>query len=45
MSQAAAAINTKLIDSLAPIILFLTDQKQQLLDHKIQHPALAAKEI
>jgi len=35
MSQAAAAINTKLIDSLAQIILSLTDEE------KIQHPALS----
>ena len=45
MSQAAAAINTKLIDSLAQIILSLTDEEQQLLLQKIQHPALAAEEI
>ena len=44
MSQ-AAAINTKLIDSLAQIILSLTDEEQQLLVQKIQHPALAAEEI
>ncbi|MFM6060011.1 MAG: hypothetical protein ACKPBT_18075 [Microcystis aeruginosa] len=40
MSQ-AAAINTKLIDSLAQIILSLTDEEQQLLLQKIQHPALS----
>ena len=45
MSQAAAAINTKLIDSLAQIIRSLTDEEQQLLLQKIQHPALAAEEI
>ena len=45
MSQAAAAINTKLIDSLAQIILYLTDEEQQLLLQKIQHLALAAEEI
>jgi len=45
MSQAAAAINTKLIDSLAQIILSLTDEEQQLLLQKIQHPALASEEI
>ncbi|TRU48610.1 MAG: hypothetical protein EWV49_12990 [Microcystis aeruginosa Ma_QC_Ch_20071001_S25] len=44
MSQ-AAAINTKLIDSLAQIILSLTDEEQQLLLQKIQHPALASEEI
>ncbi|MFM2027556.1 MAG: hypothetical protein RLZZ339_2273, partial [Cyanobacteriota bacterium] len=33
MSQ-AAAINTKLIDSLAQIILSLTDEEQQLLLQK-----------
>jgi hypothetical protein len=44
MSQ-AAAINTKLIDSLAQIILSLTDEEQQLLVQKIQHPALASEEI
>ncbi len=37
----AAAINTKLIDSLAQIILSLTDEEQQLLLQKIQHPALS----
>jgi hypothetical protein len=41
MSQSAAAINTKLIDSLAQIILSLTDEEQQLLLQKIQHPALS----
>ncbi len=40
MSQ-AAAINTKLIDSLTQIILSLTDEEQQLLLQKIQHPALS----
>lgn len=44
MSQ-AAAINTKLIDSLAQIILSLTDEEQQFLLQKIQHPALASEEI
>ncbi|CCI31623.1 conserved hypothetical protein [Microcystis sp. T1-4] len=41
MSQSATAINTKLIDSLAQIILSLTDEEQQLLLQKIQHPALS----
>jgi hypothetical protein len=41
VSQAAAAINTKLIDSLAEIILSLTNEERQLLVQKIQHPALS----
>jgi antitoxin component of RelBE/YafQ-DinJ toxin-antitoxin module len=41
MSKSAAAINTKLIDSLAQIILSLTNEERQLLVQKIQHPALS----
>jgi len=44
MSQ-AAAINTKLIDSLAQIILSLTDEEQQLLLQKIRHSALSDEAI
>ena len=44
MSQAAASINTKLIDSLAQIILSLTNEERQLLVQKIQHPALSNEE-
>jgi hypothetical protein len=36
MSQSIAPINRKLIDSLAQIILSLTDDERQLLDQKIQ---------
>jgi hypothetical protein len=45
MSQAAASINTKLIDSLAQIILSLTNEERQLLVQKIQHPSLSDEEI
>jgi hypothetical protein len=45
MSQPAASINVKLIDSLAQIILSLTDEERQLLAQKIQHPLLADEEL
>jgi hypothetical protein len=35
MSQSSGQINAKLIDSLARIILSLTDEERQLLDQKI----------
>jgi hypothetical protein len=39
------SINAKLIDSLAQIILSLTDPERQILAHKIQHPSLSGEEI
>ncbi|NHC33426.1 hypothetical protein [Scytonema millei] len=44
MSQPAASINIKLIDSLAQIILSLTDEERQLLAQKIQHSPLSDEE-
>ncbi len=35
MSQSATQINAKLVDSLARIILSLTDEERQLLEQKI----------
>ncbi len=45
MSQTTAAINTKLIDSLAQIVLSLTDDERQLLAQKIQYPLLSGGEL
>ncbi|XWK88641.1 MAG: hypothetical protein U7127_00835 [Phormidium sp.] len=45
MSQNTTSINTKLIDSLAQIILSLTDEEQQLLAQKIQNPSLSSEEL
>lgn len=45
MSQTTTSINTKLIDSLAQIILSLTDEEQQLLAQKIQYPSLSSEEL
>jgi hypothetical protein len=45
MSQAAASLNIKLIDSLAQIILSLTDEERELLQQKIQHSALSDEAI
>ena len=45
MSQTTAAINTKLIDSLAQIVLSLTDDERQLLAQKIQYPLLSGEEL
>jgi hypothetical protein len=41
MSQTASSINAKLIDSLAQIILSLTEEEQKLLAQKIQYPSLS----
>jgi hypothetical protein len=41
MSQTASSINAKLIDSLAQIILSLTEEEQKLLAQKIQSPSLS----
>ncbi|MEB3338703.1 MAG: hypothetical protein VKJ46_14635 [Leptolyngbyaceae bacterium] len=38
MSQSTAPINTKLIDSLAQIILSLTHEERQILEQKIHTP-------
>jgi hypothetical protein len=45
VSQTTAAINTKLIDSLAQIVLSLTDDERQLLAQKIQYPLLSGEEL
>ena len=45
MSQTTNSINTKLIDSLAQIILSLTDEEQQLLAQKIQYRSLSSEEL
>ncbi len=45
MSQTAASINAKLIDSLAQIILSLSDEERQLLAEKIQYPLLSNDEL
>jgi hypothetical protein len=37
MSQSSIPVNTKLIDSLAQIILSLTEEERQLLEQKIRH--------
>lgn len=41
MSRTASSINAKLIDSLAQIILSLTEEEQKLLAQKIQYPSLS----
>lgn len=45
MSQTTTSINAKLIDSLAQIILSLTDEERQLLAEKIQYPSLSNEEL
>jgi hypothetical protein len=45
MSQSIAPINRKLVDSLAQIILSLTDDERQLLGLKVQHPQLSEAEL
>ncbi|OKH35377.1 hypothetical protein NIES2119_20360 [[Phormidium ambiguum] IAM M-71] len=45
MSQSTTSINTKLIDSLAQIILSLTDEEQLLLAQKIQYRSLSSEEL
>ncbi len=45
MSQPIVLINTKLIDSLAQIILSLTDQERHLLEQKIQHLQISEEEL
>ncbi|WP_009631782.1 hypothetical protein [Synechocystis sp. PCC 7509] len=45
MGQTTAPINTRLIDSLAQIILSLTDDERQVLVQKIQSPLLSCEEI
>lgn len=45
MSQTTTSINVKLIDSLAQIILSLTDEEQQLLAQKIQYRSLSGEEL
>jgi hypothetical protein len=44
MSQ-STSINAKLIDSLAQIILSLTDEERQLLAQKVQYSSLSAGEV
>ncbi len=45
MSQPATSINARLIDTLAQIILSLTDEEQQLLAQKIQYLSLSEEEL
>lgn len=45
MSQTTASINTKLIDSLAQIILSLTEEEQKLLAQKIEYRSLSSEEL
>ncbi|MFB2837972.1 hypothetical protein [Floridanema evergladense] len=45
MSQTTNSINVKLINSLAQIILSLTDEEQQLLAQKIQYRSLSSEEL
>jgi hypothetical protein len=45
MSYSAASINAKLIDTLAQIILSLTDEERQLLAQKIQSSPLSHEEL
>jgi hypothetical protein len=45
MSQTASSINAKLIDSLAQIILSLTEEEQKLLARKIQSPSLSDEDF
>jgi hypothetical protein len=45
MSYSAASINAKLIDTLAQIILSLTDEERQLLEQKIQSSPLSNEEL
>jgi hypothetical protein len=45
MSQTASSINAKLIDSLAQIILSLTEEEQKLLAQKIQYPSLSDEDF
>ena len=44
MSQ-STSINVKLVDSLAQIILSLTDEERQLLAQKVQSSSLSAQEV
>jgi hypothetical protein len=45
MSSTTSSINAKLIDSLAQIILSLTEEEQKLLAQKIQYPSLSDEEL
>ena len=45
MSQTTNSINAKLIDSLAQIILSLTEEEQQILAQKIQYRSLSGEEL
>ncbi len=45
VSQNTASINTRLIDSLAQIVLALTDDERQLLAQKIQASSLPWEEL
>jgi hypothetical protein len=45
MIETTASINTRLIDSLAQIILSLTDYERQVLAQKIQYPLLSNEEL
>ena len=45
MSQTTTSINTKLIDSLAQIILSLSEEERQILARKIKHTQLSDHEL
>lgn len=45
MSQTNASINVKLIESLAQIILSLTDEERQILGQKVQYPSLSGEQL
>lgn len=45
MTEPIALINDKLIDSIAQIILALTDEERQLLAQKINFSSLSSEEI
>lgn len=45
MSHNTPSINTKLIDSLAQIVLSLTDDERKILAQKIQYPLLSSEEL
>ncbi len=45
MSQPTTSVNTKLIDSLAQIILSLNEEERQILTHKIQQTELSENEL
>lgn len=45
MTQSTLPINTKLVESLAQIILSLSDEERLLLSQKVHNPNLTQKEL